>query len=135
MLKNTTGKIIKPYGAQISQHELAAAKTLISATGKSITFLPPRSIKTPDIVFLDKEWEIKTPSGKGSRTIEDCLRRGSSQSPNLIIDIRFTKISETQCLRCIQRQVSQVAAIKNVLVIARPNRIIDKFCNFEIIKG
>ena len=134
MPKNTSGKIIKPYGAQISNHELAAAKTLIAATSESITFLPPRPTKTPDIIFMNKEWEIKTPLGKSSRTIEDCLRRGATQSPNLIIDIRFTKISELQCLRCIQRQINRVAAIKNVLVIAKANRVIDKFCNFEIMK-
>lgn len=133
MSKIRPNTITKLYGAQVNKYEFSAAKILVSI-GEPLTFLPTRTVKTPDILFLGKEWEIKTPLGNSSRTIEDCLRRGSKQSPNIIIDIRFTKLPETKCLQAIRYHFHRIQQLKNILIITKSGKIIDISSNFEIIK-
>lgn len=75
--KNKIGTIITPPGAFIDVHEKIAADFLAVHAGSDVTFLVPnrqKGQKTPDIEMDGKSWEIKSPKGKSSRTIENNLR-------------------------------------------------------------
>lgn len=127
------GRIIVTYGANVNAGELSVAKILVS-TGFDVKFLPVSVIKRPDILFLGREWEIKSPIGSTVRTVENILRRAVHQSSNIILDLRRIKLSEQKCLAEIARQMKMRSQIKNVLVINRSGQMIDKFCTFEIIE-
>jgi len=50
---------------------------ILARNGKDVEFIKPsqtKEIKKPDIILDRKEWEIKSPRGKSSRTIENNLR-------------------------------------------------------------
>jgi len=133
MMEKRVGKIVEPFGAIVSKREYTLAQVLVT-TGHDVVFIPVATIPTADIIFLNLEWEIKSPVGKSHRTIEDCMHRALHQSVNIILDLRFVKLPEEKCLRNIERQLKYIKQIENVLVITKKDKIIDKYCKFEIIK-
>ena len=50
------------------------------------------------MIMNNEVWEIKTPTGNGSRTIENILRSSKRQSSRVVLDIRFTKRTDTQVI-------------------------------------
>lgn len=126
-------RIITPYHTYPTSKERGVAKILTS-TNHNVTFIPTSQIKTADIIFMHREWEIKSPEGKSPRTIENCLRRALHQSPNIILDLRFTNLPEEKCFQEIKKQIKLTPHIKNLLIITKSSKIIDKFCKFAIIK-
>lgn len=94
------GTIKVESGAQVSAYEYAAAEYFRTA-GNTVVFLTPSRIphrRTADILLDGQPWEIKTPFGNGSRTIQDILRSGKRQSDSIVLDLRFTKRTEQQAL-------------------------------------
>lgn len=55
------GKLYIPKGAIPKQHEISLAELLIR-TGHKVCFVEVGPRKTPDIYFLHKYWEIKSPA-------------------------------------------------------------------------
>ncbi|MBQ3476043.1 hypothetical protein IJH26_00835 [Candidatus Saccharibacteria bacterium] len=71
--KQRVGHITVPKNALVQPHEFNVA-TILSWTGEDVEFIPTRHIPTPDIRFKGLEWEIKSPYGSSSRTIENNIR-------------------------------------------------------------
>lgn len=132
MTKKKLARVVVPYGACVTENELSVAKILVK-TGYDVRFLKTQLVKMPDIVFMGREWEIKTPIGKNSRTIENIMRRALKQSVNIVLDLRYISLAEKKCLREIERQMGLMKRIKNVIVLNRNGKIVDKFCEFEIM--
>ena len=123
------GKTIIPFGVFVEQHELDVAKVL-NKLGKDVEFILPSRIKfsrTPDIKMDGLFWEIKSPKGSSSRTIENNLRCASRQSKNIIIVLRRVKIDEIKAISNIRRQFNQSKSIKNILVIKKNSKILLDF--------
>lgn len=72
----------------------------------------------------DIEWEIKCPEGSGKRTIEKNIVKAELQSHNIILDLRWIKIPEKQCLSQIKRNFETRSRIKRILVITKGLRLI-----------
>jgi len=130
MTKQQTGAIIVPPGAYINRHEKLAADYLATNLGYDITFLIPNrrnGIKTSDIKMNGQHREIKSPSGKSPRTIENNLRLALKQSPYIIIDLRRMdgRIPTKKLLAEIRRQFILAKAIKRIIVITRQQEHID----------
>ena len=102
------GKINMPRGALIHSHELRVA-TILSWTGANVEFIEVGTTHTPDIRFMNLEWEIKSPKGKSSRTIENNVRAALKQSSNIIIDLSRIKLPEDKCVRETKRLADLVA--------------------------
>lgn len=109
------------------KHELEIA-VIFLAMGKDIEFLKPSRIKgakTPDIVMDGIAWEMKSPTGNKSYTIEEQLRRASKQSPYIIIDTRRTLLLDTKIEKQIYNYLKKSQIIKKVLVINKNSKILD----------
>ncbi len=81
--------ILIPYKANPKAKEKTLASILVQKFNVDVEFIPEGITKTPDIEFMGKMWEIKSPRGKDRRTIENCLRAAAKQSCHVILDLRF----------------------------------------------
>ncbi len=121
------GKTIIPFGVFVEQHELDVAKVL-NKLGKDVEFILPSRVKfsrTPDIKMDGLLWEIKSPKGSSSRTIENNLRTALKQSKNIIIDLRRIKIDETKAISQIAKQFKYSKLIREIIIIKQNKEIID----------
>ena len=120
-IERVFGKTIIPFGAHPEKHEIEIAK-ILNKYGKNVEFLIPLDIKntrTPDIKMDGLLWEIKSPKGSSSRTIETNLRNASKQSSNIIIDLRRVKIDEARAFSQINREFKFRKVIKRIIVIRK----------------
>lgn len=88
-------------GASPDQDEIRTVTHLVSLFGEPIRFLKESDIdgvRTPDILWNKRKWEIKNPRADGKYTIERCLQTASGQSENIIVDIRGSKMHESKAL-------------------------------------
>lgn len=119
------GKTIIPFGVFVEQHELDVAKVL-NKIGKDVEFILPSRVKfsrTPDIKMDGLLWEIKSPKGSSSRTIENNLRCALKQSKNIIIDLRRIKIDEIRAISQIKEKFTKIKTIKNIIIIKRNSNV------------
>ncbi|MBO7611925.1 MAG: hypothetical protein J6T23_06935 [Elusimicrobia bacterium] len=128
-IENVFGKTIIPFGAHPEDHEIEIAK-ILNKYGKNVEFLIPLDIKntrTPDIKMDGLFWEIKSPKGSSSRTIENNLRCALRQSKNIIIDLRRIKIDETRAISQIKEKFVKIKKIKNIIIIKKNSTIFIDF--------
>jgi hypothetical protein len=127
MVKIKTGKIIIPYGANPEPHELETAKFFRKFV-KCIEFIPlsySKNIRTADIKMGGLLWEIKSPKGSSSRTIENNMRAALKQSQNLIIDLRRIQLSEQKAISQIKYNFKLSEKIRRLLIITKKQELID----------
>lgn len=109
------------------KHELEMV-IIFLAMGKNIEFLKPSRIKgakTPDIVMDGISWEMKSPTGNKSYTIEEQLRRASKQSAYIIIDTRRTLLLDIKIEKQIYNYLKKSHTIKKVLVVNKKSEVLD----------
>lgn len=70
-------------------------------------------------------WEMKSPTGNKSYTIEEQLRRASKQSSYIIIDTRRTSLLDTKIEKQIYNYITKPHKIKKVLVITKKSEVLD----------
>jgi hypothetical protein len=127
MTKIKIGKTIIPLGVFPQKHELETA-WFFNELGKDIEFLKPidkQHIKTPDIKMDGIFWEIKSPIGSSSRTIENNLRTALCQSTYIIIDLRKIKLNEKKAIMQIQKVFNLVKKFRRILIICKGKKLID----------
>ena len=130
MTKKKIGIIAAPPGVFLDKHEKLAVDFLAVNLGYDITFLvPDRRVgaKTPDINMNGILWEIKSPTGKSSRTIENNLREAILQSSNIILDLRRMdgRVPTHKHIRETEKQFRLAKKIKQLIVITREDERID----------
>ena len=82
---------------------------------------------TPDIKYKGLEWEIKSPIGNSSRTIENNMRLAIRQSKNIIIDLQRIKLPSEKCLGVIGRRAEKLGKRYRVMAITKDRKIIRFF--------
>lgn len=130
MTRKRVGTIVVPPGVFIDVHEKMAVDFLATKVGNDITFLLPerrKDTKTPDIEMSGLYWEIKSPTGKSSRTIENNLRTAIKQSPNIIMDLRRMdgRIPTKKLIKEIERRFNDAKIIKRIIIITRQETHVD----------
>lgn len=82
-------------------------------------------IKTADFLILGQEWELKTPTGRHKRTIEHQLERASKQSRQIVIDLRYTKITDRQAISRIRAKMKSgdLPKLKWVIIILHSGEV------------
>lgn len=130
MSRKRIGTIIVPPGVIVTKHEKIAVDYLAAVLSYDVTFIVPdrrKGRKTPDIEMLGLLWEIKSPRGKRSRTIENNLRLALLQSPNIVLDLRRMdgRIPTKKLLNEVERQFTLAKSIKHIIVITRQDEYID----------
>jgi hypothetical protein len=130
MTKKRIGLIVVPPGVFIDRHEKLAVDFLAVKLGYNITFLSPnrrKGAKTSDMEMNDLLWEIKSPRGKSSRTIENNLRLALRQSSNIILDLRRMdgRIPTKKLLAESERQFNLTKSMRRLIVITRQEEHVD----------
>lgn len=130
MTKQRIGLIVVPPGVFIDIHEKLAVDFLAAKLGYDVTFLVPnrrKNAKTPDMEMIGMRWEIKSPKGKSSRTIENNLRSALRQSSNIVLDLRRMdgRIPTRKILAEVERQFRLAKTIRQIIVITRQEECID----------
>ncbi len=108
-------------------HELSTVEFLADL-GRSIEVIPPskhKAKKTADIKMVGLEWEMKAPTSNGKYTIEHRFRAALKQSPNIIFDIRASKMPEQKCVKEITKRFHFYKKVNRVLIICKTGNIID----------
>lgn len=122
--------IVVPPGVTLDVHEKRTADFLAARRGANITFLVPnrkKGLKTPDVEMNGLNWEIKSPKGKSSRTIENNLRLALRQSAYIILDLRRmdVHIPTEKLLVDIERRFNDAKAIHHIIVITRQEYMVE----------
>lgn len=130
MKSKRVGLIVVPPGVFMEVHEKVAVDFLASKLGCNVTFLVAdrrNNAKTPDIEMNGLAWEIKSPRGKSSRTLENNLRLALRQSPNVILDLRRMdgRIPTKKLVDEAERQFCLAKSMKRLIVITRQEDHID----------
>ena len=96
-------KVVLDY----SLNEKKVADWLENILGGELYLLPrindPIGIMTADYLFRDEYWDLKNVMGDGKRVIEDLIKKKKRQSFNFIIDVTYSKISNTELMRQINK--------------------------------
>ncbi|MFZ1458253.1 MAG: hypothetical protein WAT17_00010 [Candidatus Saccharimonadales bacterium] len=118
---------ITPNGVVLHTHENASV-VFLTEQGFDVELLPPvqrKGARTPDIKILDLEWEIKSPKSNGKYTIEHSFRSALKQSPNIIFDIRGSKMPQQKCIAEIERRFNDFKKVNRVMIITKRNGLLD----------
>lgn len=86
---NKIGTVIVPKGVAPKSHELLTANRL-AILGHQVIFQTPINeyrVKNPDILLDGEIWEMKSPHGNGTRTIDNNLREAGHQGRFLVLDL------------------------------------------------
>jgi hypothetical protein len=118
---------ITPNGVVLHTHENATV-VFLTEQGFDVELLPPvqrKGARTPDILMLDLEWEMKSPQSNGKYTIEHSFRSALKQSPNIIFDIRGSKMPEQKCIAEIERRFNDFKKVNRVMIITKRQGLLD----------
>ena len=107
-------------------HEVSASRILANYFKTDVYFVKRSSnIKTADIKIGNIYWEIKSPKGDGKRTIQNNLRVADGQSPNLIVDMRRSKMHIRRAEGRIRQFLTEGhTKFKRVLLIKKDEKIV-----------
>lgn len=122
----TKGKIT-PNGVVLETHENATV-VFMTEQGYDVELLPPvqrKGARTPDIRMNGLDWEMKTPKSNGKYTIEHAFRSALKQSPNIIFDIRKSKMPQKKCIAEIERRFNDFRKVKRILIITKTKKLLD----------
>lgn len=120
-----TGKII-PNGIVLTTHEYATL-TVLTDDGQDVELLRPsltKYTKTGDFMMLGQAWEMKSPIGKGPRTMEHIFKKAAHQAQNIVIDLRRTKIPDKQAIVSLERVLKTSRSVRNLWIITKKEDII-----------
>lgn len=127
-MSNNKGIIdISALSTPPEKHELYTAK-FFADKGKNITFICPSSIPEvyrPDILMDGKEWEIKSPIGKGKKTIERNMHKAAKQSKFIIFDLRRIGLPEKQCISQLKVEFDKRQYLCKLMIITKTNELLE----------
>ena len=120
------GKII-PNGVILETHENATV-VFLTECGFDVELIPlshRKGAKTADLIMGGIEWEMKAPSGNSKNTIENIFRGALRQSPNVIFDLRRSKMPQQKCIREIMGRFEYSSKAKRMLIILKSKKMLD----------
>ena len=118
---------IGPNGVVLQTHENATV-VFMTEQGYDVELIPPvqrKNVRTPDVLMNGLAWEMKAPMSNGKYTIEHAFRSALKQSPNIIFDIRWSKIPQRKCIAEIERRFNDAKKAQRVLIITKNERILE----------
>lgn len=82
--------------------------------------------RSPDIEAFGNKWEIKSPTGGSSRTIENNMRLARGQSKYLVVDLMRIKLHQARALSNIRHYLKRdPKRFKKVLVITKSEKVVE----------
>jgi len=108
-------------------HEVDVAMILARHYQTAVEFLIPvddYKRKSPDIVMLGVQWEIKSPKGTSKVTIKNQFQRASKQARSIVIDTRRTKLKYESIEKSVLFEMEKRPYIKRVILIDNRKNVI-----------
>lgn len=108
-------------GVELEEHEYETVLFLASK-GKDIELiLRSRTphLKNPDFYMDGLIWEAKSPVINGRRALERLFYRASTQSSNLVFDLRRLKGKDEAAVRTIEACFSKTRRVRNMYIIMK----------------
>lgn len=109
------------------KHEYETAR-YFADRGYNIEFIPPSNspnMRTPDFKMDGVLWEVKCPTGKSKRTIENSFRKAMLQSTSLIFDLRHSNLQEEKALSELEHRFNQKRSVKRLYVIKKNGLLLE----------
>ena len=109
------------------KHELSAAK-YFADLGKDIIFIRPsdsKGIHRPDFLMDGVEWELKSPTGRSKRTIENNFRDAVKKSRYIIFDLRRVQLTDDIAVKKVKMEFSVRKYLKRLLIIHKDGTLED----------
>ena len=109
------------------KHELSAAR-YFADHGKDIVFIRPsdsKGIHRPDFLMDGLEWELKCPTGRSKRTIENNFRDAVKQSRYIIFDLRRVQLTDDIASKQVKMEFSVRKYLKRLLIIHKDGTLED----------
>ncbi|MBQ1387442.1 hypothetical protein IIY68_01475 [Candidatus Saccharibacteria bacterium] len=138
MKNDKIGKIdISELNVPPEKHEYETAK-YFAKRGYDVEFIGPHYIegfRNPDFKMCGKIWEIKSPTSSSNSSFEHNFRKATSQSENIIFDLRRlnTRTEEKYIEKLVKGSSS--SKIKTLFVITLDGRLLTikgKFDNMKV---
>ena len=118
------GKIIA-NGVVLEKHEISTV-VFLTSKGFNVELVPPvLERKTPDIKMNGLFWEIKRPKANSKYTIQHAFKSALRQSPNVIFDLRSSKLHQEQAFNRLKREFKLSKSVKQLKVILKSHKIVD----------
>jgi len=124
---NKIGRLSLAIGRYPEPHELKTVEMFLNQ-GIDVEFLAESKIigqKSADVVMNGQLWEIKSPIGKGKRTIEKTFEKASRQSPNIILDLRRCHAPSLEMLSKAEKEWQYRKNIKRLIIITKRGELLD----------
>lgn len=118
---------ITPNGVVLEAHENATV-VFMTEQGFDVELIPPSQLKgarTPDIRMSKLAWEMKAPTSNGKYTIEHSFRSALKQSPNIIFDMRNSKIPQDKAVSELERRFNDFKKVQKLIIITKHEGIIE----------
>ncbi len=109
------------------KQELSAAR-YFADLGKDVVFIRPsdsKGIHRPDFRMDGVEWELKSPTGRSKRTIENNFRDAVKQSRYIIFDLRRIQLTDNIAVRQVKMEYSVRKYLKRLLIIHKDGSLED----------
>ena len=91
----------------------------------AVQFVRPKSnTRTADCIIMGQTWEIKSPQTDKINTLQKLLRHASTQSPNVVVDLRRSKMNVNQALSRLHYLLKSIPHLKHVLVVTKSNKVL-----------
>lgn len=111
---------------QLRPHEINVILLLLDYFDVNITCVNPGLGKTPDLRIKGVEWELKSPQGAGSRTIENILKKAVKQSKNIVLDFSRIKMNSNQAIARTKHYIhNNKHGIKKLIIVTKNHKVID----------
>ena len=126
MAKKSTYSIIIPVGMKPrpKMHEETAADILAAYFSSDVYFIKTETHETPDVSIEGIKWEIKSPTGGSANSMQKNMREASTQSENIVLDLRRSKLHQSRALGYIKQFADRSKKLKRVLVITKSRQIL-----------
>jgi hypothetical protein len=105
-------------------HEETAADILAAHFRSDVYFIKTETHETPDVSIQNIKWEIKSPTGSSANSMQKNMREASTQSENIVIDLRRSKLHQSRALGYIKQFTDRSKKLKRVLVITKARQIL-----------
>lgn len=112
-------------GVVLEKHENATVVFLTSKGFDIELIAPVQERKTPDIKMEKIFWEIKRPTGNSKYTIPHSFKSALKQSPNIIFDLRSSKLHQEKALTRLKKEFELSKGVKRLKIILKSQTIID----------
>lgn len=111
-----------------SEDEINIANWIVNNIGGEVYLYPrivmPKGIRTPDYIWNDEKWDLKTINSHGKNTLTTAVKNTKNQSNNLILDLINDEYTDEEILKNMDRiYLNKAYRFLNRIIIKEENKL------------